>query len=238
MHIDGLMTQMTHDVDAFPRPAGEATPSAPAPGPRDDALEAVHTRYTFLRFGAQILLKTAFLQGAANLVLSGVVVVLLATRPQPPVIMVGPDGRAIAYTPLNQPTISDSQVIDYAARWAADCATMGFRDYQLRLEQCRQHFTDSGYRAFLTGLRDARAIDALKANYAMQTAAARGAGVIVRKGITTDRAFQWTVQIPMIKTAATNGGETNREFLLEVDLIRLSELDRLPAIAIAAWREN
>lgn len=205
-----------------------------------DALYTVVTRNNFFKEGYASLLKVAIAQGLVILVLASLVVYKVFIEP-PPVryFATTDDGRLIdpQFFSLESPNLRDPAVLTWASQAATDIMTFNWQDYQLRLQNSSNYFTDPGWEGFLKALQDSRLLEGMKVNQQLITTVPFKAPVVVDKG-EANGTYYWRVQLPVLTKTISGQNSKSDTQLLNLTIVRVSPLKNPSGLGIDQWVQS
>ena len=118
----------------------------------DDALEQVKLRNNFYRDNYRRVVSALLVMVLVNVCLVGVVSYEI-THPTPSQYFASSaEGRIIPLHPLSQAVITQSVLLQWAARASVAAYTYNFVDYRAQLQQASDYFTPHGWRDFEAAL--------------------------------------------------------------------------------------
>ena len=123
------------------------------------AIEARLSSYQFYRDRFRLSMAGNVLQGAANLGLVLVVGYLATHQPLPQVIGLRPDGSTLPIIPLDQPSMPESQVKQWAVNAVTNAFTFDFKNFRAQLSEAESVFTDAGRTSFEAALTKVGTLD-------------------------------------------------------------------------------
>ncbi len=176
-------------------------------------------RVALINIGVVVLLSLALVSLA------------LKSRPVDRAFAASPDGRIIELVPLDAPIMNEQALRNWIVTAVTEAFTMGHHDWQLRLTQVREFFTDEGHEHLLESLQTSLFLQQLKDNRQVSSAVARGAPVIV------DR-FTWqgrdaiALQLPMLLTFDVGNRTQSEQVMARVLVVRVAIEERQAGIAI------
>lgn len=200
-----------------------------------DAVATILNRNAFYRDGYRLLLRISLIQ-------AGVIVVLILTlvgvfftlKPRLVYFATTSDGRIINIVPLNEPYLTQAQVIAWTASTAQNVMRFGYHDFRDRLQQVSSSFTSTGWDSFNKALKEANFIDAIQARKLVVTmdinAAPEIQSAFVRNGV-----YTWYVQFPV--TIKFDGDQPPQPVstTLRLQIVRVSTLQNPDGISIEQW---
>ncbi|WP_419901131.1 DotI/IcmL family type IV secretion protein [Kiloniella sp.] len=151
---------------------------------------------------------------------------------------VGPNGEVIPIQPLTSPNRSDAQLRAWTIEAVMECSTFGFHDFALRLEQCREYFTNDGYQGYRNALNnpanqiEERIIDKRQ----VMSAVASGTPQIINKSKPDAPVHWWRVEIPVTLTFEKGNKTKTIRQKIELIITRVDTSERLSGIGISQWR--
>ena len=203
--------------------------------PIKDAISTILNRNAFYRDGYRLLLRISLAQTAIILLLIvGILTMAMTIKTRQIYFATTSDGRIINIVPLNEPFLSEAQVIAWTAAAAQNVMRFGYHDYRDRLQQSASNFTATGWDSFNKALKDASFIDAIQARKLTVTldinAAPEIQSALVRNGT-----YTWYIQLPV--TIKFDGDQPPQPIntVLRLQIVRVSTLQNPDGISIEQW---
>ena len=162
---------------------------------------------------------------------SAVVGLVLKDRPADRAYAATPDGRLIALTPLTDPVMTQAALQSWVVTAVTEAFTMGFHDYQLRVGQVREYFTEEGYDGYVAQLEASRMLERIKEYRQVTAAVARGAPVITHATLWQGRGV-WTVETPILVTFHAGNRDESERLVVKVLVMRVEREERPAGIGI------
>ena len=204
--------------------------------PIKDALSTVLNRNTFYRDGYRFLLRLSLIQaGVIALLILSIVGLVLTIKPRAVYFATTSDGRIINIVPLNEPYLTQAQVIAWTATAAQNVMRFGYNDYRERLQDAQNNtFTPTGWTSFNLALKEANFVDAIQARKLVVSMEVKGAPEI-RNTVVHNGVYTWYVQFPV--TIKFDGDQPPQpiETTLHLQIVRVSTLQNPDGISIEQW---
>lgn len=198
-------------------------------------LGAVIVRNEFYRDGYRILQSIAVMQ--AIMICALIVIMLYVVhihQPENRYFATTEDGRLVPMVALNEPNLSTPALTSWAAQAATEVMTFGFHDYRRRLQESSRNFTRTGWESFTQAVDRARIIQTVEGQQQVLTAAPESAPIIRSEGVVMGR-YQWSVQMPMIVTYQSAGGQRTDKLLITMMIVRVPRLESPSGVGIEQW---
>ncbi len=191
---------------------------------------SVRIREAFYRdsFGKVILIMISFLVAIGLLV--SVSVYLYLNKPKPVTFLISDEWRVQPAIPLDQPYLSDSDVLQWVNDAIRNAFIYDFYQYNDQLKKATQFFTPDGWKVFLNQLNIYVNYNNVQSYKMFVNAAPTGAPYILNKGLLSGR-YAWWVQMP-INITYVNGQPPNRALTLQILVVRVSTLNNLSGVGI------
>jgi len=149
-----------------------------------------------------------------------------------------PEGNVTGLTPLFMPNMTDSTIEAWAANSATEILTIGFGDFDTRIMAQKHRFTAQGWEDFVRAFLDKKIGDTLKKNDLVLTSVPSEDPTIIKQGPNDKNVYEWSVQIPMIMTFATNNNVTKaQKTKVWLKIIRVPYDEENNGIAIDEWHQ-
>ncbi|MDE1901916.1 MAG: type IVB secretion system apparatus protein IcmL/DotI [Alphaproteobacteria bacterium] len=203
--------------------------------PAKDAVATVLNRNAFYRDGYRLLLKISLVQAAViALLIASIVGMVLTMKPRPVYFATTSDGRIINIVPLDQPYVSNAQLIAWAAGTAQNVMRFDYDDYRARLQQVSSGFTTTGWDSFNKALKDANFIDAIEARKLVVSMSINAAPEI-QSAFVHNGVYTWYVQFPVTITFDGDQPPQPINAILHLQIVRVSTLQNPDGISIEQW---
>jgi intracellular multiplication protein IcmL len=165
--------------------------------PVKDAIATILNRNSFYRDGYRLLLRISLIQLIVIAVLAACIASLIFTvKTQKVYFATTSDGRIISVVPLNEPYLSDAQVITWAARTARNVMTFDYKDYNDHLQQSMNNFTDPGWQSFSNALKESSIIEAVTSRKLVVSLEVMQAPEIDKAGV-INGVYTWHMKFPV-----------------------------------------
>jgi len=147
-----------------------------------------------------------------------------------------PEAQVMALVPLTLPNMTNRAVLSWATNSITEIMTIGFGDFQIRLNAQRPRFTPEGWDSFTKAFVRQKIGQTFRDQQMVLTTVASGTPVIVAQGVNEKRIYEWHVQMPVIMTYATNNNVTQRApSIIELTIVRVPAEQSPSGIGISAW---
>lgn len=163
-----------------------------------------------------------------SIVLAGI---LFFSRPDPRYFVADAEGRIVEVTPVSQPYADPNRLIQWASRAVTDSLSFDFVNYQNRLTDVRQYFTQQGYENFLKALSDSGLIDTVRKNRYIMTAVLRKPPVVVRENVIEGR-YVYVMKIPILLSFYLGNNQFSANWDIEALIIRVPHTENIYGVAI------
>ena len=204
--------------------------------PIKDALATVLNRNAFYRDGYRFLLRVSLIQaGVIVFLIAAIIGLVMTIKPHAVYFATTSDGRIINIVPLNEPYLSQAQVIAWTTASAQNVMRFGYYDYRDRLQQSQSnYFTPTGWTSFNQALKEANFIDAIQAHKLVVSMDVNGAPEI-RNTVVHNGVYTWYVQFPV--TIRFDGDQPPQPIntTLQLQIVRVSTLQNPDGISIEQW---
>ena len=201
---------------------------------KQDAIEAVILRNDFYKDSYRRVLLVLLIMVLLNVLLSAALTYLITHRPEPKYFATTRGGSIIQMTPLNEPLVSNAELLQWSTVAATTSSTYNFVNYRKALQDVSDSFTPDGWKEFETQLKATNNLQTVIDKKLSVSAVATGAPVILDRGL-IDRVYKWKVQLPMLITYEGAGNNTMTQSVLVTMLItRVPTLETPKGIQIDA----
>lgn len=225
------MAEVTKKNSAKKAPSPEKDETYP-PRMLDQAFATSLIASAYTRERAALLMRTIVVLGgclAASLSLN----FILATKPQEfRYIWTDSEGRLREITLLNEPSLSDVEVANWASLAITEAYTMDFANFRAQQLKAQQNFTPAGWREFQAALERSNTLQSVRANNYVLTAVPTGAPVIEKRGVVSGR-FAWLLRVPITVTFQSSQQKQSSSYTLEILVIRMAPNENPRGIGIA-----
>ncbi len=214
---------------------------------KKDALEVIRLRNFFYRDSYRRLLLVLLLLLVIIGVLAGLLYYLLTHRPQPKYFATNVDGGLVALVPLNKPSVSTAELLNWSVRAAASAMTLNYVEYRTQIEDTSDtYFTPQGAKQYQQALSVSNDLAAIQQGKYIVTAMATRAPQLLEQGIYqrspyTNR-YAWQVNVPITITFQNEQQKKQRALAITLLVVRsstivdnkASNMDALQGIGVAA----
>ncbi len=200
----------------------------------DDQLIAVNIRNQFYKDNARRVLMLMMLSFAINIGLVSVLYYMVSNPPQPKYFATSINGRITPLFPLDEPNQSDAAVLQWATQAAIASFSYNFVNYRTELQAASEFFTPKGWTQFMNALKESNNLEAVRAKKLIVSAVAKGAPIILRKGILSGR-YAWRIQLPLLITYQSASEYSQTEDVVRMTIMRVSTLNSPRGIGIAQF---
>ena len=169
-----------------------------------------------------------------NIGLVGVIFYQASNQPQAKYFATSSDGRITPLSPLSQPVVSTSALLQWANQAAVAAYTYNFVTYRKQLQEASEYFTPEGWRNYEKALQGSRNLETVLARKLVVTAVATGAPVVLDQGRIRGR-YAWKVQMPVLVSYQSATTTYQQPLTLTLVVVRVSTLNVPKGIAIAQF---
>lgn len=196
----------------------------------EEELRVVRLQAEFYRDGFLKVLIALMLVLIAIGSLIALSLYLYFTKPAPVYFSTDNEMRVVAPVPLDQPYLSDADLLQWVGRALPTSFTYDFLNYQHEQQDVVQYFTPKGLQNLVGQLNNYHLdFNSLRAGKLFVNATLSGAPFILNKGLLPEGKYAWRVQIPM-NVSYSNGIE--RSLLIVALIVRIPTLDNLYGVGI------
>ena len=200
------------------------------PDNRLGGLEAAVRARQSLTAAVHLLCYATVAAAAAAVLAVGVAVWALLREPEPVYFATRTDGGLVQLVPLDQPHLSDTQVLNFAVEALTGALTMDFANWRDDLTRARQFFTKPGFDAFVSELERSGTLELIRVRRMTSSAVANGA-VILDRG-TTPGGYLWRIEMRLVVTYESSVEHQRQELVGVIDVVRVSTLDSFRGVAV------
>jgi len=172
----------------------------------------------FVSVKRRIILQTWIIIGLSLLL----VVLSPFAKPTYVYTAIKPDGKTKQLVALDMPNMTNRAILSWATTSITEVMTMGFGDMDMKIAKQKWRFTREGWTAYNKALQQMKIGETFKKSQLILTTAPTNTPVIVSQGVNRDKAYQWTVQMPVIMTFATNNNVSSKKnSIVTLDIVRV-----------------
>lgn len=211
----------------------------PVPPPNTGALERVALRNNFYRDNYRRLM----------IVCLGLIILCFClmfwvsyerlNKPAPRYFATTYDGRLIPLISLDEPSLNDNQLLQWATEAAVASYTFNYVNYRKALQDLRLYFTKDGYINFLKALKDSNNLDAVTTKKMIVSAKPTGSPAILRKGLVTEGPdkgiYRWIVEMPMEINFQNETTPIRQSIVLTMTIVRVPTLESPSGVGITSF---
>ncbi|MFI4954507.1 MAG: type IVB secretion system apparatus protein IcmL/DotI [Gammaproteobacteria bacterium] len=198
-------------------------------------VEAVRFRNQFYRDGYRRVLFILLISFLLNAVLVSIIYYQIISRPTPTYFATNQDGTLKELIPLNQPHVSQEQLLSWASQAAIAAYSFNFLDYRSNLQNARKYFTPEGFDNFVKALDDSGNLQAVIQKRLVVKPVITDVPIIVKEGMIGGIRYGWRLQIPMLIQYVSASDKIEQPVLVTLLVVRVSTLDSSEGIAISSF---
>lgn len=150
---------------------------------------------------------------------------------QPKYFYIDQDKFARTIVPLDKPIIDDTQLLQWAIRWASAPFNINYYDYHEQMAAAARHFSHRGWYSFATSFTQQGNIDKIIAAkmlcYAQPTHSA-----IIKDSTLVMGQLTYNIQFPMIQTCENTNQVNSQNLMVEVVVKRANGDDHPDGLVI------
>lgn len=199
---------------------------------QQSGLEAVRFRNQFYRDGYRRVLTLLLVSFFLNVVFIGIVYYQIVNRPTPVYFATNEDGTLKELIPLNEPFVSQEQLLTWASQAALASYSFNFLDYSSNLQNARKYFTPNGYNNFVNALEDSGNLQTVIQRRLVVKPVITDVPIIVKEGLVERGRYGWRIQIPMLIQYVSASDKIEQPVLVTLLVWRVSTLSSSQGIAI------
>lgn len=197
-----------------------------------DELEVVRLRIDFYRDGFNKVFITLLMTLLGIVLLCAVMVGLYLQRPAPVVFATDKDWRIVAPVPVNQPYLSDADLLQWVSDVLPDSFTYDFINYKDQNQALRQYYTNQGWDKFVAILNTSASYNAVTSGKYFVNGSALGAPTIENEGMLPEGNYGWWIKMPVNVHFESLDKANDSALTLRVLVVRVSTLNNLSGVAI------
>lgn len=153
-------------------------------------------------------------------------------KPKPLGFRVDNEWRVQPPVPLNQPYLTDPELLQWVANVIPKSFIFDFLNYDEQLKAASQFFTQDGWKAFLNQLNIYANYNNVQNNKLYVNATPTQAPYLINRGLLDSGKFGWWVQMQLDFSYAGAIPQPGKEAKLQVLVVRVSTLNNLMGVAI------
>ena len=157
----------------------------------------------------------------------------LLRTPEPVYFATRTDGALVAIIPLDQPHISDNQVLNFATDVITGALTLDFANYRQELATRRDQFTEAGFNAFVNALESSGNLDLLR-NRRMASTAVANSAFIIDKG-RSGNGYLWRVEVQVAVTYESSSERQHQQLVGLLDVVRIPTWQNEWGVAVSRF---
>jgi intracellular multiplication protein IcmL len=165
----------------------------------ETALELVMSRNNFYRDNYRRVVVALFLLIFVIIGLLGINYYVVSHPTKPAYFATTREGRITPLYALNQPIISQSELLQWSIRAVISSYSFNFVEYEKQFQQSRVFFSPQGWDYFMGALRSSRNLETVIKKKLVATAVPTGSAIIVNRGVINNR-YTWKVRVPVLVT--------------------------------------
>lgn len=152
-------------------------------------------------------------------------------KPKPIQFNVGNDWRVIEPVPLDQPYLSQPDLLQWVNDAIQKVFVFDFYHYNDQLQKASQYFTSDGWKVFLNQLNNYVNYNNVQTYKTFINAVPTSAPYILREGLLEGR-YGWWVQMPITLNYIGYQRSTSQNITLQILVVRVSTLNNLNGVGI------
>lgn len=197
----------------------------------ENDFEIVTLQDTFYRdgFNKILLIIVGFFLAIFALVALGLYLHL--SKPQPVTFQVGKEWRIVAPVALDQPYLSNADLLQWISDVLPQAFTLDFIYYNDQLQSKSNLFTQAGWKVFLNQLNIYVNHNMMQTNKVFATGGAASAPTIINQGLLSGK-YAWWVQMTVDVFYSGYNPPENKELNLQILVVRVPTLNNLNGVGI------
>jgi len=199
-----------------------------------DPLKLVMMRNNFYRDNYRRVVLTLLVMVVINFGLVGGLVYMITHRPAPKYFATTAAGRIIPLYPLDEPMVSQAQLLQWASSAALSTFNFDFANWRGQLQKSSELFTQPGWTAWEAALKSTRDLQTVIAKKLVVHAVVTGAPVILQHGVLNGR-YSWKIQMPLLVTYQSASTTFQQPVTVTMLITRVPVINFPRGIAIAQF---
>lgn len=198
-------------------------------------LEAARIRYDWYRDRFRTAAAALLISLTLNVALTGAVAFLYGRVPAPVYFATTQDGQLIRLTPLDQPNLSDAQILQWAVEAVNAANDYNFANYRSSLQTaCNTLFTRRGCQSYKEALEQTGNLEAVKQRRLVVTAQVIQAPVLLEYGL-RGGVYYWQVQLVALVTSQSSEAKSSQRQVIDLTIVRAPTLEAEHGVQIASY---
>lgn len=196
------------------------------------AIEAVIARNRFYKGNYHLVMIALIFSVAIFFALISIIVYMINHPPAPRYFASTNDGRIMQVVPLDQPNLTQSQLLQWGNTAAIAAYTYSFSNWRKQLQGLSDYFTPEGWQRFIGALESSNNLDAVKSKKLIVSANTTGPAELIREGLFEGR-YTWKVQVPLLVTyQGANNQFTQQSLMITMVITRLPTLTSTRGVGV------
>ncbi len=168
-------------------------------------------------------------------ILIAILVYMFKSAPENRYFATTVDGRIMQLIPLDQPSMTSSELYSWVVQAVSDTLTFGYHDYQRRLQENTKYFTIDGWETFTNMIQNMQLIDMVGRNKLLVKAYPMSAPELQQEEVFNGR-YRWVLIINFnMEFTGRGSGGGDRNLRLRLTIERVPVLENVKGIAIKRW---
>ncbi len=197
-----------------------------------DELQLISLRSDFYRDGYYKTLVAVGVLLVAIALLVSASLYLELSKPDPVLFATGDEFRTLLPVPVNQPYVSQPDLIQWVSEVIPKAFTYDFVNYNTKLKNVAQYFTENGWKNYSDLLKMYADYNITIAQKLFINAVPSGAPYIVKQGLLPSQTYGWLVQVPINLGYSSVVKGNTLPLIIEALVVRISTLNNLSGVAI------
>lgn len=164
-------------------------------------------------------------------VLSGILTWMAMDRKQPAYYAAMTSGEIVPMHSLSEPVITNDFIVSWSGLTARKLFNYDFNDYQQKLDEVRDRFTEGGWEKIQAALKSSGVLNSVINNKLVVNSVVVGAPVIQARMIVNGR-FTWRVQMKLLVEFTSASQKEKESFVVTMDIQRIPTLNAAQGIQI------
>lgn len=209
--------------------------------PIEDPQIIIRTENNYKGMGRAVFLFTASILVLLGLSISlNIMSFVELKNPNDRYFTVDENLRIVELTPLNEPYISDSALINWATETVAESFTMSFADWRSALNKISSKYDKHAFDSFIKSLKNSGNLSFIIDKRLNTIVNIDGPAIISAQGISlSTKRYTWDVEVPIIiNYESSEGVKATQRVLINVTIHRVSTLETSRGIRIKSLRSS
>ncbi len=197
-----------------------------------EELQLVELRDDFYRDGFYKALAAFAILLVSIILLAATSLYLQFSKPAPVSFSVGDEFRTVAPVPVNQPYLSQADLIQWISEVLPALFKYDFIDFDAQFNANMPYFTTNGWKNFLSIIKPYADGKTIISQKIFMNAEPNGAPFILNQGILPGDVYGWWIQMPLNLSYSSSIKGNDSPLVIQALIVRTSTLNNLSGVGI------